>query len=52
MHFDWDYAVSLLWDTDFWKACWVVVKLSTATWVVAWRRASCWRWESRRRIPS
>ncbi|SSW66459.1 amino acid ABC transporter permease/ATP-binding protein [Achromobacter agilis] len=34
MHFDWDYAVSLLWDTDFWKACWVVVKLSTATWVI------------------
>lgn len=34
MHFDWDYAVSLLWDTDFWRACWVVVKLSTATWVV------------------
>jgi len=34
MHFDWNYAASLLWDTDFWKACLVVVKLSTATWVV------------------
>ena len=34
MRFDWDYAVSLLWDTDFWKACWVVVKLSIATWVI------------------
>ncbi|MGO4331385.1 amino acid ABC transporter permease/ATP-binding protein [Cupriavidus sp. M-11] len=34
MRFDWDYTVSLFWDADFWHACWVVVKLSTATWFV------------------
>ena len=35
MHFDWDYTLGLLWDRDFWSACWVVVKLSIATWCVA-----------------
>lgn len=34
MHFDWAYAASLLWDTDFWRACWVVVKLSVLAWVM------------------
>ena len=34
MHFDWDYTLGLLWDRDFWNACWVVVKLSIATWCV------------------
>ena len=34
MHFDWDYTLGLLWDRDFWSACWVVVKLSIATWCV------------------
>ena len=49
MHFDWDYTLGLLWDRDFWSACWVVVKLSIATWCVA-SRASCWRWASSRAI--
>jgi polar amino acid transport system permease protein len=34
MHFDWTYAASLMWDMDFWRACWVVVKLSVMVWVL------------------
>ncbi|MFA5664913.1 amino acid ABC transporter permease/ATP-binding protein [Castellaniella sp.] len=35
MSFDWDYTFSLLWDTDFWMACWTVIELSIASWVIA-----------------
>ncbi|MDM9559734.1 amino acid ABC transporter permease/ATP-binding protein [Bordetella petrii] len=34
MNFDWTYTASLFWDSDFWRACWVVVKLSVLTWVL------------------
>ncbi len=34
MHFDWTYTASLFWDADFWRACWVVVKLSVLAWVM------------------
>ncbi len=33
MLFDWHYAASLLGDAAFWKAAWLVVELSVATWV-------------------
>ena len=32
--FDWHYAASLLVDAAFWKAAWLVVELSVATWVI------------------
>lgn len=35
MNFDWTYAYSLLWDTDFWRACWTVAKLSIGAWLAA-----------------
>ncbi|HWT38886.1 MAG TPA: amino acid ABC transporter permease/ATP-binding protein [Paraburkholderia sp.] len=34
MLFDWHYAASLLVDAAFWKAAWLVVELSVATWVI------------------
>ncbi|MBN3751427.1 amino acid ABC transporter permease/ATP-binding protein [Paraburkholderia sp. Tr-20389] len=34
MVFDWHYAASLLVDVEFWKAAWLVVELSVATWVI------------------
>ncbi|MBU9290475.1 amino acid ABC transporter permease/ATP-binding protein [Burkholderia multivorans] len=34
MQFDWHYALQLLWDKDFWRACVVVVKLSVSVWVL------------------
>jgi len=35
MDFDWTYAYSLLWDADFWRACWTVVQLSVSAWLIA-----------------
>ncbi|WP_206996453.1 amino acid ABC transporter permease/ATP-binding protein [Trinickia mobilis] len=34
MLFDWHYAASLLVDAAFWKAAWLVVELSVATWLI------------------
>jgi polar amino acid transport system permease protein len=34
MLFDWHYAASLLVDVAFWKAAWLVVELSVATWLI------------------
>ncbi len=34
MVFDWHYAASLLIDAAFWKATWLVVELSAATWLI------------------
>jgi len=35
MQFDWKYTLSLFADRDFWAACWVVVQLSTLTWLLS-----------------
>jgi polar amino acid transport system permease protein len=32
--FDWQYTASLLVDVAFWKAAWIVVELSVATWLI------------------
>ncbi|RDK00771.1 amino acid ABC transporter permease/ATP-binding protein [Paraburkholderia lacunae] len=34
MVFDWHYTASLLFDAAFWKATWLVVELSAATWLI------------------
>ncbi|SIO58974.1 amino acid ABC transporter permease/ATP-binding protein [Paraburkholderia phenazinium] len=34
MVFDWHYTASLLLDAAFWKATWLVVELSAATWLI------------------
>jgi polar amino acid transport system permease protein len=34
MVFDWHYTVSLLFDAAFWRAAWLVVELSAATWLI------------------
>jgi polar amino acid transport system permease protein len=34
MQFDWHYALQLLWDRDFWRAGFVVVKLSISAWLL------------------
>ncbi|TGV09458.1 amino acid ABC transporter permease/ATP-binding protein [Alcaligenaceae bacterium 429] len=35
MEFDWSYAYSLLFDHDFWLACWTVAKLGFLSWLLA-----------------
>jgi polar amino acid transport system permease protein len=35
MNYDWQYAISLLGDFDFWEASWLVVKLSLMAWVIS-----------------
>jgi His/Glu/Gln/Arg/opine family amino acid ABC transporter permease subunit len=35
MKYDWQYAISLLGNFDFWTASWVVVKLSLLAWVIS-----------------
>ncbi|MGO3889499.1 MAG: amino acid ABC transporter permease/ATP-binding protein [Paenalcaligenes sp.] len=35
MEFDWSYAYSLLFDQDFWLACWTVAKLGFLSWLLA-----------------
>jgi polar amino acid transport system permease protein len=34
MLFDWQYALSLLIDSAFWRAAWLVIKLSLASWII------------------
>ena len=34
MVFDWHYTASLMFDAAFWKATWLVVELSAATWLI------------------
>lgn len=34
MQFDWHYALGLFWNADFWRATWLVVELSLATWLL------------------
>ena len=34
MHFDWHYALGLLWNADFWRAVGTVVELSLETWLL------------------
>ncbi|WP_343667821.1 amino acid ABC transporter permease/ATP-binding protein [Paraburkholderia heleia] len=34
MVFDWHYTASLLFDAAFWKAAWLVIELSAATWLI------------------
>ncbi len=34
MHFDWHYALGLLWNVDFWRALGTVVELSLETWLL------------------
>lgn len=35
MNYDWQYAISLLGDFDFWEASWLVVKLSLMAWLIS-----------------
>ena len=35
MDFDWPYALSLLWESDFWRACLTVAQLSISAWLIA-----------------
>lgn len=35
MDFDWTYTYSLLWESDFWRACWTVAQLSVSAWLIA-----------------
>jgi amine acid ABC transporter, permease protein, 3-TM region, His/Glu/Gln/Arg/opine family len=35
MQFDWPYALSLLWESDFWRACLTVAQLSISAWLIA-----------------
>lgn len=35
MKYDWQYAISLLGNLDFWAASWIVVKLSLLAWVIS-----------------
>jgi polar amino acid transport system permease protein len=35
MTFDWNYMFGLLFDAEFWRATWTVIKLSFVTWVVS-----------------
>ncbi|WP_341964223.1 amino acid ABC transporter permease/ATP-binding protein [Pseudomonas sp. RC10] len=35
MTFDWNYMFGLLFDAEFWRATWTVIKLSFVTWLVS-----------------